>query len=75
MPTDGKCSAFAFGVGYGAWLALVGGVLRVKPNLVQPAAWKRAMLAGLPSGKLAAVEQATEIWGGEWQRDGSERDL
>ena len=62
MPTDGKCSAFSFGVGYGAWLALVGGVLRVRPTLVPPASWKRTMLSGLPSGKLAAVQQAERLF-------------
>jgi hypothetical protein len=24
MPSDGKASAFSFGVGYGAWLAICG---------------------------------------------------
>jgi hypothetical protein len=53
MPSDGKCSAFSFGVGYGAWLALVGGVLRVKPTLVDPRSWKRTMLAGIANDKAA----------------------
>jgi hypothetical protein len=60
MPTDGKCSAFSFGVGYGAWLALIGGVLRVTPNLVDPRTWKRTMLAGVKNDKaaeLAALER------------------
>ena len=53
MPSDGKCSAFSFGVGYGAWLALIGGVLRVQPNLVDPREWKRAMLSGIANDKRA----------------------
>jgi hypothetical protein len=56
LPTDGKCSAFSFGVGYGAWLALIGGVLRVTPNLVDPRAWKRTMLAGVPNDKAAEAK-------------------
>lgn len=53
MPRDGKCSAFSFGVGYGAWLALVGGVLRIQPTLVSPQTWKRTMLAGIANDKAA----------------------
>jgi len=53
MPSDGKCSAFSFGRGYGAWEALIGGVLRVRPNLVDPRTWKRAMLAGVANDKKA----------------------
>lgn len=53
LPSDGRCSAFSFGRGYGAWEALIGGVLRVAPNLVTPQTWKRTMLAGLPNDKQA----------------------
>lgn len=56
MPGDGKCSAFSFGVGYGAWLALIDGVLRVRPNLVTPQTWKRAMLAGIANDKQAEAK-------------------
>lgn len=52
MPTDGKCSAFSFGVGYGAWLAIAG-MLRLTPNLVAPQTWKRTMLAGVANDKKA----------------------
>jgi hypothetical protein len=56
LPHDGRCSAFSFGVGYGAWLALVGGVLRVRPNLVSPQTWKRTMLAGIANDKQAEAK-------------------
>jgi hypothetical protein len=52
MPSDGKCSAFSFGVGYGAWLAICG-MFRVPPNLVAPQTWKRQMLAGIANDKQA----------------------
>jgi hypothetical protein len=56
MPHDGRASAFSFGVGYGAWLALVGGVLRIKPTLVPPQRWKRSMLAGIANAPQAEAE-------------------
>ena len=52
MPSDGKASAFSFGVGYGAWLAICG-MFRVPPNLVPPQTWKRVMLAGIANDKRA----------------------
>lgn len=52
LPTDGRCSAFSFGVGFGAWLALLG-FCDIKPNLVSPQAWKRTMLAGIANDKHA----------------------
>ena len=55
MPNDGRCSAFSFGVGYGAWLAIAG-MLRLTPNLVSPQAWKRTMLAGVPNDKQAEAK-------------------
>jgi hypothetical protein len=55
MPTDGKCSAFSFGRGYGAWEALCGS-LRIVPNLVAPQTWKRAMLAGIANNKAAEAQ-------------------
>lgn len=64
MPSDGKCSAFSFGVGYGAWLALVGGALRIKPTLVAPATWKRAMLAGIANDKQTEARVCKQIFQG-----------
>jgi hypothetical protein len=52
MPSDGKASAFSFGVGYGAWLAICG-MFRIPPNLVAPQTWKRVMLAGIANDKRA----------------------
>ena len=52
MPSDGKCSAFSFGVGYGGWIWLLG-ALGLTPNLVCPQTWKRTMLAGIANDKAA----------------------
>ena len=52
LPTDGKCSAFSFGVGYGAWLALLG-ARYLGPSLVRPQTWKRTMLSGVANDKRA----------------------
>jgi len=52
LPTDGKCSAFSFGRGYGAWLGICG-ALWLTPNLVAPQTWKRTMLAGVANDKRA----------------------
>jgi hypothetical protein len=52
MPSDGKCAAFSFGVGYGAWLGIIGASGR-KVNLVSPQTWKRTMLAGIANDKQA----------------------
>jgi crossover junction endodeoxyribonuclease RuvC len=52
LPTDGRCSAFSFGVGYGAWLALIGSC-SIPRNLVTPQTWKRTMLAGIVNDKQA----------------------
>lgn len=64
LPHDGRCSAFSFGVGYGAWLALVGGVLRVRPNLVAPQTWKRTMLAGIANDKQAEAKALNQRFHG-----------
>jgi hypothetical protein len=64
MPSDGKCSAFSFGRGYGAWEALIGGVLRVAPNLVAPQTWKRTMLAGIPNDKQAEARSLKQRFQG-----------
>lgn len=61
MPSDGKCSAFAFGEGFGIWRGVLG-ALGIEPQHADPAAWKRAMLAGLAPGKAAAVEQAARLF-------------
>jgi crossover junction endodeoxyribonuclease RuvC len=50
LPSDGRCSAFSFGVGYGAWLAICGSQWN-PPNLVSPRSWKRTMLAGIANDK------------------------
>jgi hypothetical protein len=52
LPTDGKCSAFSFGVGFGAWLGVFG-ALGLVPHLVPPQTWKRTMLAGIANNKAA----------------------
>ena len=52
LPTDGRCSAFSFGVGYGAWLAILGAMGRT-PQLVSPQTWKRTMMAGIANDKKA----------------------
>lgn len=55
MPSDGKCSAFSFGLGYGAWLALLG-ARRMDLQLVAPRVWKRTMLAGVANDKEAEAK-------------------
>ena len=50
MPSDGKCSAFAFGLGYGAWLGICGAA-GMPPRLVSPQTWKHTMLAGVANDK------------------------
>lgn len=52
MPKDGKCSAFRFGFGYGAWRGVLG-ALGLTPNLVSPQSWKRTMLTGIANDKQA----------------------
>ena len=52
MPTDGRCSAFSFGVGYGAWLGIIGS-RNLPSRLVTPQTWKRTMLAGVANDKRA----------------------
>jgi hypothetical protein len=55
LPSDGRCSAFAFGAGYGAWLGILG-AFAMTPNLVSPQTWKRTMLAGIANNKAAEAQ-------------------
>jgi hypothetical protein len=55
MPSDGKCSAFSFGLGYGAWLGVFG-ALGLVPRLVSPQIWKRTMLSGIANDKAAEAK-------------------
>lgn len=64
MPTDARRAAFTFGIGYGAWLALVNGVLRVRPNLVTPRSWKYSMLAGVANNKKMEAKVCEQIFKG-----------
>ena len=64
MPSDGKCSAFSFGIGYGAWLAICG-MFRMPPNLVTPQTWQRDMIGGLKcvaSGKQSSALAAINLF-------------
>ena len=61
MPGDGRCSAFDFGRGFGIWCGILV-TLGISPVHADPSVWKRAMLAGLPSGKASAVEHAERLF-------------
>lgn len=54
MPQNGHVGAFKFGKGYGQVLAVLE-LLRLPVQHVTPQAWKKAVLAGLGSDKLAAA--------------------
>jgi len=55
MPRQGVASAFTFGLGLGAVLAVLQ-ALRIPIQLVTPAAWKRAL--GLSRDKQASLDKA-----------------
>jgi hypothetical protein len=59
----GTISAFKLGMSYGGWRAELAS-RKIRPNLYKPAAWKLMMMAGLPKGKLAAVQQAERLFPG-----------
>jgi len=54
MPKQGVASTFTFGMGYGLIkMALTGN--NIPYQLVTPQAWKKKILAGLPSEKSSAI--------------------
>ena len=50
--SDRHWQAFGFGIGYGAWLGILGS-FALCPQLVRPQVWKRTMLAGIANDKRA----------------------
>ncbi len=61
MPGQGVTSMFTFGMGYGIWIGLLGG-LQIPYDIVTPQAWKKEMLAGRPKDKAAARVRAQELF-------------
>ncbi len=61
MPKQGVASSFTFGTGWG----MVRGVcaaLGLPVTLVQPTAWKKRVLVGLPHDKAGAIRFCTSRW-------------
>lgn len=62
--TQGVVSTFHFGMGYGIWLGLLGG-LGIPYRTVQPAAWTGALLRGMTGdGKARSIRLAMTMFPG-----------
>jgi crossover junction endodeoxyribonuclease RuvC len=63
MAKQGVVSMFRFGQGYGLWLGMLA-ALKIPHLAVTPRAWKKAILAGTPKDKGAAIQWAQRRYPG-----------
>jgi crossover junction endodeoxyribonuclease RuvC len=61
MPGQGGRSMFTIGLGFGAWLGIIG-ALGLAHTRIRPAVWKRRL--GLPGAKEAARLRAMQLYPG-----------